>query len=225
MIKISPSILAADFANLESEIKKIEVEADALHLDIMDGAFVPNISFGLPVVRDIRKVTSLILDVHLMIEKPDNFIADFADAGADYITVQAEACTHLHRTVTQIKSLGCKAGVSLNPHTSENVLKYILDEIDLVLVMGVNPGFGGQTFIGAMIRKIKAIKKMVDKLDKEIIIAVDGGVNLSTISKIVNAGATFVVAGSAVFKSKDPAEAIRELKGKGKEKEPAKQTL
>ncbi len=212
MIKISPSILAADFANLESDIKKVENSADALHLDVMDGVFVPNISFGLPIVKAIRKVTDLPLDVHLMIENPGNYIEDFAKIGSDYITVHAEACRHLNRTINKIKELGCKAGVSLNPHTDEAVLKYLIKDIDLVLVMSVNPGFGGQSFIKEMLNKIKNIKKMIEKENEEVIIAVDGGINQHNISEVYKAGATFIIAGSAVFKSDDPAKAIDELK-------------
>ncbi|MFP4456192.1 MAG: ribulose-phosphate 3-epimerase [Clostridia bacterium] len=211
-MKISPSILAADFANLESDIKKVENSADALHLDVMDGVFVPNISFGLPIVKAIRKVTDLPLDVHLMIENPGNYIEDFAKIGSDYITVHAEACRHLNRTINKIKELGCKAGVSLNPHTDEAVLKYLIKDIDLVLVMSVNPGFGGQSFIKEMLNKIKNIKKMIEKENEEVIIAVDGGINQHNISEVYKAGATFIIAGSAVFKSDDPAKAIDELK-------------
>jgi ribulose-phosphate 3-epimerase len=212
MTLICPSLLAADFSNLGNDIEKIESSADALHLDIMDGSFVPNISFGLPVIKDIRKISKLPFDVHLMIDNPSKYVEEFAKAGADWITVHAEACKHLNRTIHKIKELGCKAGVSLNPHTSEDVLKYIIKDLDLVLVMSVNPGFGGQSFIEESIEKIKNIKAMADKHNKSLIIAVDGGVNNKTIRRVVDAGANLCVAGSAVFKAENPAEAIEELR-------------
>jgi len=212
MIKISPSLLAADFSNLEKDMKKIEKTADAIHLDVMDGLFVPNISFGLPVVKAVKRVTNLPLDVHLMIENPSRYIDDFKNAGADYITVHAEACRHLNRTINKIKELGIKAGVSLNPHTNEDVLKYLLQDLDMILVMSVNPGYGGQSFIRSSLNKINNISKMVKESNNDIIIAVDGGINKENIKEVYNAGANFIIAGSAVFKSNDPEKEILLLK-------------
>ncbi len=212
MVLISPSLLSADFANLEEDINKIEDYADALHLDIMDGSFVPNISFGIPVIKAIRKVSKLPFDVHLMINNPSTYLEAFANAGADWLTVHAESCNHLHRTVHKIKELNCKAGISLNPHTSEEVIKYLIKDLDLVLVMSVNPGFGGQSFINESLEKIKRIKEMADEVNPDLIIAVDGGVNSKTINEVVKAGASLCVAGSAVFGKVNPAEAIKELK-------------
>jgi ribulose-phosphate 3-epimerase len=212
MIKISPSLLAADFSNLEKDMKKIEKTADAIHLDVMDGLFVPNISFGLPVVKAVKRVTNLPLDVHLMIENPSRYINDFKNAGADYITVHAEACRHLNRTINKIKELGIKAGVSLNPHTNEDVLKYLLQDLDMILVMSVNPGYGGQSFIRSSLNKINNISKMVKESNNDIIIAVDGGINKENIKEVYNAGANFIIAGSAVFKSNDPEKEILLLK-------------
>jgi ribulose-phosphate 3-epimerase len=212
MIKISPSLLAADFSNLEKDMKKIEKTADAIHLDVMDGLFVPNISFGLPVVKAVKRVTNLPLDVHLMIENPSRYINDFKNAGADYITVHAEACRHLNRTINKIKELGIKAGVSLNPHTNEDVVKYLLQDLDMILVMSVNPGYGGQSFIRSSLNKINNISKMVKESNNDIIIAVDGGINKENIKEVYNAGANFIIAGSAVFKSNDPEKEILLLK-------------
>lgn len=212
MIQISPSLLAADFAHLDSEIGKIEGIADWLHLDIMDGHFVPNISFGIPVVRHIRSITQLPFDVHLMIERPEQYLAAFRDAGADMITVHAECCVHLHRTVVQIKELGCKAGVALNPHTSVDTVKHLLKDLDLVLVMTVNPGFGGQSFIHSMIPKIAELQEQRNRVQASFWIGVDGGINRETGALAVEAGADFLIAGSAVFRSVSPVQAIRELK-------------
>ena len=200
-MKLSPSVLSADFTNLGEQIKIVdEAGADYIHLDIMDGQFVPNISFGIPVIEAIRKVTDKPLDVHLMIEEPIRYLQEFKDAGADIITVHTEACTHLHRTICRIRELDMKAGVALNPATSVNVLNYIFDDIDLAVVMSVNPGFGGQTFIPGMLEKIKRIHKIADdKGLKNLEIEVDGGITLNNIAAVVDAGANVIVAGSAIF--------------------------
>ena len=214
MTLISPSLLAANFADLKSDLAKIENQADWLHLDIMDGCFVPNISYGLPVVKAVKQITKLPLDAHLMIQNPDLYLEDFAKAGVDLITVHAEVCNHLHRTVSKIKELGCQAGVALNPHTDPSSLNYLLDDLDMILVMSVNPGFGGQSFIESSLKKIATIKKMIDNNNSsnKPIIAVDGGIKQKNIAKVVKAGADYFVAGSAVFKADDPAQAIRDLK-------------
>jgi len=214
MIQIAPSLLSADFANLQADIKKIENHADWLHLDIMDGSFVPNISYGIPVVAAVNKVTSLPLDVHLMISNPDKYLEQFAKAGADLITVHVETCPHLHRTISFIKQLGCKAGVALNPHTMPECLKYVISDLDLILIMSVNPGFGGQSFIDAVLPKATIIKQMVidSTTANSPIIAIDGGINLHNIERVAKFGVEFFVAGSAVFKAPNPQEAILELK-------------
>lgn len=211
-MKLSPSVLSADFTQLGAQIKLVdEAGADYIHLDVMDGKFVPNISFGIPVIEAVRKVTDKPLDVHLMIEEPIRFLQEFKDAGADMITVHAEACTHLHRTISRIRELDLKAGVALNPATSVNVLNYIFDDIDLALVMSVNPGFGGQAFIPAMLDKIKRIHKIADdKGLKNLEIEVDGGITLNNVSAVVDAGANVIVAGSAVFNG-DPKNNIKEF--------------
>jgi ribulose-phosphate 3-epimerase len=218
MKKIAPSILSADFSRLGEEIAAIEAGgADYVHIDVMDGHFVPNITIGPLVVEAVRRVTALPLDVHLMIAEPDRYIADFAKAGADIIVVHAEATNHLHRTVQLIKSLGKKAGVSLNPATPFNVLDYVLEELDLVLLMTVNPGFGGQSFIDACLPKIQALRGIMDRRGIEAELEVDGGVKTDNIARIAHAGADVFVAGSAVFGSPDYAATIAELKRRAKE--------
>jgi len=210
---IAPSILAADFANLQKEIEMVnESEADWFHLDIMDGVFVPNISYGMPVISAIKKHAKKTLDVHLMIVDPDRFIADFKKVGADILTVHYEACKHLHRTVQAIKAEGMQAGVSLNPHTPIAVLEDIIHDLDLVLIMSVNPGFGGQSFIENTYKKISQLKKLIEKTGSRAIIEVDGGVNDKNIEKLVASGANALVAGSFVFKSDNPTETIKKLK-------------
>lgn len=213
MKKIAPSILSADFARLGDEVRAVEAAgADYIHVDVMDGRFVPNITIGPLVVDAVRKVTSLPLDVHLMIEEPERYVDDFAKAGADIIVVHAEACRHLHRVVQQIKATGKRAGVSLNPATPLNVLEYVLEELDLVLLMTVNPGFGGQSFIEACIPKIQALRGMLDSSGCEAELEIDGGVKPSNIARIAHAGADVLVAGSAVFNSTDYAATISEMK-------------
>lgn len=208
----SPSVLSADFSNLERDVKMLnESEATWIHIDIMDGQFVPNISFGLPVMKAIHKHAKKPLDVHLMIETPDQFINDFKEAGATWLTVHYEACRHLHRTLQNIKNAGMKTGVALNPHTPVDVLKDVLHEIDLVLIMSVNPGFGGQTFIPHTIQKVKELKSMIRKNSLSTLIEVDGGVNLETGKQLVDAGADVLVAGSFVFKSDNPQVTITQL--------------
>ena len=211
MIKISPSILASDFANLEREIKKIdEGGADLIHIDVMDGCFVPNISFGLPVISAIRKCTEKPFDVHLMIDAPERYIEEFKKAGADIITVHAEATTHLHRTLQSIKSLGLKTGVALNPGTDVSCLKYVLSLTDMVLVMSVNPGFGGQKFIPEAIDKVREVKALIG--DRDIDIEVDGGISAGNAHLVVEAGANVLVAGSAIFNAPSAKEEIEKMK-------------
>lgn len=197
---LSPSLLSVDFAHIADGIKALDrAGVPALHLDVMDGAFVPNISFGAPVIKCLRKETDMIFDVHLMIEEPARYLEDFKAAGADWVTVHAESCRHLHSTVMQIKKLGMKAGVALNPATPVSALDYVLDELDMVLVMSVNPGFGGQSFIPSSLRKISEVRGLVDARGLDMNIEVDGGVNLSNVGEIMAAGANVIVAGSAVF--------------------------
>ncbi len=211
--KIAPSILSADFTRLYHEIKAVEkAGADYIHVDVMDGHFVPNITFGPLIVKALKKITSIPLDVHLMISEPDRFIETFINAGADIVTVHAEASLHLHRTIQKIRALGRKAGVSLNPATPLNVLDYVLDELDLVLLMTVNPGFEAQEFIGSVVPKIKKLRQEIDKRRLGCEIEVDGGINENTIAIASAAGADVFVAGSAIFYSKDYSETIRRMR-------------
>lgn len=197
---LSPSLLSVDFAHIADGIKALDrAGVPALHLDVMDGAFVPNISFGAPVIKCLRKETDMIFDVHLMIEEPARYLEDFKAAGADWVTVHAESCRHLHSTVMQIKKLGMKVGVALNPATPVSALDYVLDELDMVLVMSVNPGFGGQSFIPSSLRKISEVRELVNESGRCINIEVDGGVNTGNVTSVIEAGANVIVAGSAVF--------------------------
>ena len=210
---IAPSVLSADFANLGRDVEMInQSAADWFHVDVMDGVFVPNISFGMPVIKAIKRHAEKPLDVHLMIVEPDRYISDFKAAGADVLTVHYEACTHLHRTIQAIKAEGMKAGVSLNPHTPVSVLENIIEELDLVLIMSVNPGFGGQKFIENTYYKIARLKEMINQRKSKAVIEVDGGVGLHNIQRLVNHGADVLVAGNAVFSSDDPVETIAKLK-------------
>ena len=213
---IAPSILSADFSRLGEDIRAVEAAgADVIHVDVMDGHFVPNITIGPLVVKAVRKVTSLPLDVHLMITDADSYVEDFADAGADWITVHVEACDHLHRTIDQIKSLGKKAGAVLNPATSLATLDIILPDLDLVMLMSVNPGFGGQSFIASTLDKIRHLREMIEQTGKTIGIEVDGGVSPATIADVAEAGANIFVAGSAVFGQEDYQARISEMKRLG----------
>lgn len=214
---IAPSILSADFSRLGDEVRAIErAGADWVHVDVMDGRFVPNMTIGPLVVKALRPVTKLPLDTHLMIVEPERYVEAFAEAGADIITVHAEACTHLHRVLQQIRALGKRAGVSLNPHTPEDVLRYVLDLTDLVLVMSVNPGFGGQDFIPAVLPKLRALRAMIDASGRPIHLQVDGGIKPGTARQVIEAGADVLVAGSAVFGTpqapKDYAQSIAALR-------------
>jgi ribulose-phosphate 3-epimerase len=213
-VKISPSILTADFGRLADEVRAAEEGgADAIHLDVMDGAFVPNISFGLPVIRAVRKATTLPLDVHLMVANPDPLLELFAEAGATLLTVHVETCTHVHRTMQQITALGCQAGVAINPGTSVEAVREVLPFVDLVLVMTVNPGFGGQQFIETMTSKIRRMRRMQEELNPMCDLQVDGGINLHTVDDVVRAGANNIVVGSAVFnRTTTPREAIDALR-------------
>lgn len=210
---ISPSILSADFARLAEAVQMVEAAgADWIHVDVMDGHFVPNLTVGPPMVEALRKVTSLPLDVHLMMTNPDDFIPEFVDAGADLLTVHVEACPHLHRTVQSIKERQVKAGVSLNPATSVTTLEEILGEVDLVLVMSVNPGFGGQQFISSSLDKIRRIRTMMNNSRSSAHLEVDGGINPTNVASVIQAGANVLVAGSAIFGSKNIPETIRQMR-------------
>jgi len=215
---IAPSILSADFARLGEEVKRVEeAGVDWIHVDVMDGHFVPNLTIGAPVVKALHNVTKLPLDVHLMITDPDKYLQDFADAGASYITVHQEACTHLQRTLSQIRALGKKAGVALNPATPEETLKYVLKDIDLVLVMSVNPGFGGQKFLTEAIAKVGRLRKMFNEAGlPDVHISVDGGINTETGAQVVEQGADVLVAGNSIYKSSDINKAVQELKATDK---------
>lgn len=214
MVKIAPSILSANFAKLGEEIADVEKGgADIIHVDVMDGHFVPNITIGPLVVKAVRPITKLPLDVHLMIENPDLYIEEFAKAGADYITVHVEACRHLHRTIHLIKSFGVKAGVVLNPATPAEMIQHVLSDIDMVLLMSVNPGFGGQKFIPEVLAKISRVKEMAEQKGSNIEIEVDGGINPETARQCIEAGATVLVAGSSVYNEQDRKKAIASIRG------------
>ena len=210
---IAPSMLAADFANIQRDVEMInKSQADWFHIDIMDGMFVPNISFGFPVLKAITKHAKKTMDVHLMIENPDRYLQNFKDVGADILTVHMEACTHLHRTIQAIKLLGMKAGVAINPHTPVSSLSEIIGDIDLVCVMSVNPGFGGQSFIEGTYNKVSKLKEMIKKSNSKALIEIDGGVSLSNYKKLLETGANVLVAGNTVFSSSNPTQTIAELK-------------
>ncbi|MFN4234727.1 MAG: ribulose-phosphate 3-epimerase [Bacteroidia bacterium] len=215
MAIIAPSVLSADFANIQRDVEMINnSNADWFHVDIMDGVFVPNISFGFPVMKAIKKHAKKPLDVHLMIVEPDRYVSTFKEAGADILTVHLEACPHLHRSIQNIKANGMKAGVAINPHTSVSLLENIIADVDLVCVMSVNPGFGGQKFIRQTYEKIKALKEMILKTESSALIEIDGGVDLNNASLLIQAGADVLVAGNTVFASPNPVQTIADLKSK-----------
>ena len=204
MLELSPSLLSADFTNLKSDIEVLDKNGvKYLHLDVMDGMFVPNISFGPMIIKQLRPLTDMIFDVHLMIEDPDRYVQNFKDGGADILTVHVEACKHLHRTISYIKSLGMKAGVSLNPATNIDVLDYVLEDLDLVLIMSVSPGFGGQSFIPSALDKIRELKEKIKKRNLNVIVEVDGGVKTTNVKDVIEAGADLIVSGSDVFADKE----------------------
>lgn len=210
---IAPSILASDFANLQKEAEMLDKSsADWFHIDVMDGVFVPNISFGMPIIKAIRKFSKKPFDVHLMIVNPDNYISEFKNAGADILTVHYETCTHLHRTIQSIKNEGMKAGVAINPHTNVNVLEDTINNIDIVLIMSVNPGFGGQSFIENTYEKVKQLKQLITKKGANTLIEIDGGVTNDNAKKLIDCGADALVAGSYVFSSENPINTIAALK-------------
>lgn len=218
-MKLAPSILSADFGKLYDDVKKVEeAGADFLHIDIMDGHFVPNISIGPLVVESLRNRCNLIFDVHLMIENPDNYIPQFVKAGADIISVHVEACRHLHRTIQNIKSLGVSPGVVLNPATPLETIEYIIEDVDLILLMSVNPGFGGQKFIENTLFKIEKLRKIIDNKNLKIDIEVDGGINLNNVKKVIDAGANVIVAGSAIFESDDVSKTVENFKKLGEQR-------
>jgi ribulose-phosphate 3-epimerase len=215
MAIIAPSVLSADFANIQRDVEMINnSKADWFHVDIMDGVFVPNISFGFPVIKAIKKHAKKPLDVHLMIVEPDRYVTAFKEAGADILSVHVEACPHLHRSIQNIKANGMKAGVAINPHTSVSQLENIIADIDLICVMSVNPGFGGQKFIRQTYEKVKALKEMIAKADSSALIEIDGGVDLNNASLLIQAGADVLVAGNTVFASPNPVQTIEDLKNK-----------
>jgi ribulose-phosphate 3-epimerase len=215
MKKLAPSILSADFARLGEEIKSVEeAGADYIHIDVMDGHFVPNITIGPLIVETAKKITSLPLDVHLMISNPERFIKDFVEAGSDLLSIHVETCHHLQRTLTHIRELGAKSAAVLNPSTPLSALEYIMEDVDMVLLMTVNPGFGGQKFIPGMLPKIQKVRKLIDEKNPAVELEVDGGIKLDNISQVAQAGADVVVAGSAVFKSEDCKKTVRLMKEK-----------
>ncbi len=210
---VAPSVLSANFANLQADIEMINnSEADWFHLDVMDGVFVPNISFGFPVIKAIQKIAKKPLDVHLMIVNPDQYVQAFKDVGAEVLTVHLEACTHLHRSIQNIKNSGMKAGVAINPHTSINLLEDTIADIDVICLMSVNPGFGGQKFIENTYEKVKKLKALIQQKKSKALIEIDGGVDLNNYKKLIECGADVLVAGNTVFSSKDPVETIKVLK-------------